>query len=137
MENGKTLFFQAVSSPSNLPPEADDLDVVLPSRAKARCAAPECERFVLSRGLCGRHYKQQWAKNELPPQKLKVLRMTTMRITLTRSQRAEILEEAKLRGVSQTMMVRKMVSVMLKRLKAKRAQDSVTMNTSRATSDAT
>jgi len=137
VENGKTLFFQTVSSPSNLPPEADDLDVVLPSRSKARCSASECERFVLARGLCNRHYKQAWAQNELPPPKLKGLRMTTMRITLTRAQRAEILAEAKLRGCSQTVMVRKMVSVMLKRLKARRAQDSVTMNTSNATSDAT
>lgn len=37
-----------------------------PNPTKKTCSEPECDRVVLGRGLCNKHYHQKWRKAELP-----------------------------------------------------------------------
>lgn len=105
------------------PSPDDDFDSVLaaalPERTNKRCVEEGCDRFVVARDRCNRHYKKLWAIGAFPLAKPAPKRMTTTRITLPRDLLARAHAHATKRGIKRTLLLRRLVMVGIKRLDAR------------------
>lgn len=105
------------------PSPDDDFDAVLatalPARTSKRCIEEGCDRFVVARDRCNRHYKKLWVTGGLPLATAPSRRMTTTRITLPRDLLARVHAHAAKRGIKRTLLLRRLVMVGIKRLDAR------------------